>query len=236
MVAARRAGRIIGALIILQMVGGGLVNSVLEAPLFGAPGFLVNAAPHSQQLGLAALLGLVTEALWVGVAVTAFSIFWQRARPMALWLVALAVVSLAVGVVENIGVMSMVSLSEAYTKAASAGDREQLQAVRVVVASARNWAHYMGRIFDGVTIFVLYAALYRFALVPRLLAGFGLVAVLLMLTSVGMPLFGHDVVFPMLAPLGLSQLILALWLITKGFRVGSKSEGFPDGGRMRVSG
>lgn len=41
---------------------------------------------------------------------------------------------------------------------------------------------------------------------------------MLMLTSVGMPLFGHDVVFPMLAPLGLSQLILALWLITKGFR------------------
>ena len=33
-----------------------------------------------------------------------------------------------------------------------------------------------------------------------------------------MPLFGHDVVFPLLAPLGLSQLILAVWLITKGFR------------------
>jgi hypothetical protein len=39
-----------------------------------------------------------------------------------------------------------------------------------------------------------------------------------MLTSVGMPLFGHDAVFAMLAPLGLSQLVLALWLITKGFR------------------
>ena len=41
---------------------------------------------------------------------------------------------------------------------------------------------------------------------------------MLILTSVGMPPFGHDVVFPMPAPLGLSQLILALWLITKGFR------------------
>jgi hypothetical protein len=39
-----------------------------------------------------------------------------------------------------------------------------------------------------------------------------------MVTAVAMPLFGHDVVFPMLAPLGLSQLILAVWLITKGFR------------------
>jgi hypothetical protein len=34
-----------------------------------------------------------------------------------------------------------------------------------------------------------------------------------------MPLVGHDVVFPLLAPLGLSQLALSLWLIAKGFRV-----------------
>lgn len=217
MAAASRAGRIIGVLILIQMVGGGLVNSVLEAPLFGTPGFLVNAAPHSQQIGVAALLGLLTEALWVGVAVTAFPILWQRARALALWFVALAAVTLAVAVVENSAVMSMVSLSEAYTKASSV-DRGQFQSVRVAVASARNWAHYMGRIFDGVTIFLFYTALYRFRLIPRALAGFGLIAVLLMLTSVGMPLFGHDVVFPMLAPLGLSQLLLALWLITKGFR------------------
>ena len=76
----------------------------------------------------------------------------------------------------------------------------------------------MARIFDGGAIFVFYVVLYRFALVPRALAGFGLIAVTLMVTAVAMPLFGHDVVFPMLTPLGLSQLILAVWLITKGFR------------------
>jgi hypothetical protein len=215
--AASRAGRIIGSLIIIQMVGGGMVNFALEAPLFGAPGFLVNAASHSQQLGLAVLLGLVTEALWVGIAITAFPVFGRRTRTMALWFIALAVVILAVAVVENAAVMSMVSLSEAYTKA-NAAEREQLQIVKIVVVSARNWAHYMARIFDGGAIIVFYVVLYRFALVPRVLAGFGLIAVTLMVTAVGMPLFGHDVVFPMLAPLGMSQLILAVWLITKGFR------------------
>ena len=214
---ARRAGRIIGVLMIVQMVGGGMVNFTLEAPLFGAPGFLVNAASHSQQLGLAVIFGLVTEALWVGIAITAFPIFSRRTQTMALWFIALAVVILAVAVVENAAVMSMVSLSEAYTKA-SAAEREQIQIIKIVVASARNWAHYMARIFDGGAIFVFYVVLYRFALVPRALAGFGLIAVMLMVTAVAMPLFGHDVVFPMLAPLGLSQLILAVWLITKGFR------------------
>jgi len=217
MEAGIRAGRIIGVLIIIQMVGGVMVNFVLEAPLFGAPGFLVNAASHSRQIGLAVVLGLIIEALWVGIAITAFPVFYQRTRAMALWFVALAGVVLAVAVVENAAVMSMVSVSEAYAKASAAG-REQLETVRVVVASARNWPHFMGRIFDGVTIFVLYAVLYRFALIPRALAGFGLIAVMLQVTGVAMPLFGHDVVFPMLAPLGLSQLILAVWLITKGFQ------------------
>jgi Domain of unknown function (DUF4386) len=214
---AVRAGRIVGVLILLQMAGGGLVNSVLLAPLFGTPGFLVNAAPHARQLGAAAVIGLVTESLWLGIAITAFPILRPRARDLALWLFALAGVVLALAVVENAAVMSMVSVSEAYAKA-SAVQREQLQTVRVVVASARNWAHFLARIADGATIFALYAALYRLALVPRLLAAFGLIAVLLMVASVGRPLFGSEVVFPMLAPLGLIQLILALWLLAKGFR------------------
>ena len=63
-----------GVLIILQMVSGYIVNFVLEEPLFGSPGFLVNAASHAQQLGAVALFGFVVEGLWVGIAVTVFSV------------------------------------------------------------------------------------------------------------------------------------------------------------------
>jgi putative alpha-1,2-mannosidase len=147
----------------------------------------------------------------------ALPLLQQRARAMALWFAALAVVVLAVAVLESASVMSMVSVSEAYAKA-TAAEREQLQTVRIIVASARNWPHFLARICDGGMIFAFYAALYRSALVPRAIAGFGLIASVLMVTGVGMPLFGHEVVFPMLAPLGLSQLILAVWLVAKGFR------------------
>lgn len=218
MSAKSSAARTIGVLLIIHMAGSAIVNFAMEAPLFAAPGFLVNAASHSRQIGLAVLLGLVTEMLWIGIAVTAFPIFIQHTRKMALWFVALAVVCLAVAVVENIGVMSMVSLSEAYTKA-SAVEREQLQMVQVAVSSPRNWAHFMGRMFAGGATFVFYAVLYRFSLIPRAISGFGLIAAVLMVTALAMPLFGYDVVFPMLAPAGLSQLILSVWLLTKGFRV-----------------
>ena len=213
---ASGASRIIGLLLLAQMVAGPLVNFVLMAPLFGAPGFLVNAAPHSLQISLSVLLGLATGALSVGIAIAAFPVFRRYSQAMALWFVALAVVSLSVSAVENISVMSMLSLSEAYAKANGA-ERELFQALRVVVSSARSWAHYIGLIVVGSTLLVLYAVLYRFALVPRALALFGLAAVMLQLIAVAMPLFGQSVVFLMLAPLGVSQLALALWLLIKGF-------------------
>src|SRR2546429_9818329 len=65
-------GPIIGVLILAQMIGGALVNFVLAAPLFGSPGFLVNAAPHSLQIALSVLLGIATGALALAMAVIAF--------------------------------------------------------------------------------------------------------------------------------------------------------------------
>jgi hypothetical protein len=215
--AANRASRRIGALILLQMIGSGLVNFVLSAPLFGSPGFLVSAAAHPRRLGLSVVLGLALGAISLAIAITAFPIFRRYSQAMALGLVALGGVVLALAAVENMNVMSMLSLSQAYAKAGAA-ERESFQVLRVVVASARNWAHFVGLIFAGATHFVLYAVLYRFALVPRALAAFGLGAVLLQIAVVAMPLFGQDVVFPLLAPMGLSQLALALWLLLKGFQ------------------
>ena len=43
-------------------------------------------------------------------------------------------------------------------------------------------------------------------------------AALLQIVAVAMPLFGYGVIFLLLAPLGVSQSILAVWLIVKGFR------------------
>lgn len=197
----RRAGRIVGALFLAQMAGSAVLNFRLEAPLFGQPGFLVNAAPHAQQIGASALLGLALGALFTAVAITVFPIVRAHSQALALWLFALGAVGLALAAVEHASVMSMVSLSHAYANAAT-GPRDQFQALRVVVASARNWAHYFARLLDGTTLLVFYVALFRFTLVPRALAVIGLLGALLQVTGIAVVFFGHDVVFPLLTPGG----------------------------------
>ena len=212
----KSVGRIIGVLIVVQMVGGFLVNFVLLNPVIAPPGFLVNATANSLQVSFTVLLGILTGAVSVGIAITALPVFRQYSYAMALWFLALAVVGLTLAVVENSAVMSMLSLSQAYAKA-NAADAALFETLRVVVAASRNWAHYAQVLLGGAMFLVFYSVLYRFALVPRALAAVGVIAVLLQLTAVSMPFFGYRIVMLMLMPLGLTHLALALWLIFKGF-------------------
>lgn len=215
----RQAGRVVGVILITQMAGSALVNFRLEAPLFGPPGFLVNAGAHATQIGLSALLGIALGALFSGIAIAVFPIVRAHSLSMALWLLVLGAAILAVAVVEQAAVLSMVTLSEAYTRAPAAA-RAPFEALRVVVAAGRNWPHFIGRVMDGVAACLFYVTLYRFTLVPRALAAFGLLAAALQITGVAMTFVGRDVVFPLLAPMGLAQLALALWLLVKPFHSG----------------
>lgn len=216
MTTARNAGRIAGALIIVQMIGGFLTQFVLLGPATAPPGFLVNAAPHALRVGVCVLLGIVTGAFAAAIAITVFPLFRKYSERMALGLLALAIAALSLAVVENGTVMSMLTLSKAY--AASGGaDPAAFEGLRGVVASSRNWAHFTHLIVGGSTFFVFYATTFRFALIPRTLAAFGMLAVALQIATVSMPFFGIRVFFQLLVPVGLAHLALAAWLLTKGF-------------------
>jgi len=213
MTTAKNAGRIIAVLLLAQMVGGPVVNFMLLQPL-ASTSFLDNAAAHSLDISLGVLIALAMGAATVGIAIAAFPIVRDHSQAMALWLVALAIFGLSVCAIENVNVLSMVSLSRDY---ASAANHDPFALLATMASSARKWAHYLGLIVAGSFAFVLYATLYRFSLIPRLLAGFGMIAALLEIIAVAMPLFARPVVFPMIAPLGLAHLALAIWLLVKGF-------------------
>lgn len=210
------SGRIAGALILAQGIGGYIVNFGLIAPATAPPGFLVNAAPHALRVGITALLGILTGAIATALAITVWPLFKKHSERMALTLLALAVAALALSVVENGRLMSMLSLSQAYA-ASGAGDPAAFEGLRGIVAAARNWAHFTHLIIGGSTFLVLYATTFSFALVPRALAGFGMAAAALQMTTVSMPLLGGHVIFPLLAPAGIANLALAVWLLAKGF-------------------
>jgi len=80
-----------------------------------------------------------------------------------------------------------------------------------------EWAHLVVRMIHGAAMLVFYLAFYRFRYIPRWLAGAGMIAALLQIAALTLPFFGGEVIFPLLAPTGICQLLLAIWLIARGF-------------------
>lgn len=207
--------RWLAALLLAQMVIGPIANFRLLEPAFqGQGGFLVNAAPHATAVGVAALLSIALALLLAAIAV----VLWPVVRPlsdrMALTLAMLGAAAVALAGTENAALLSMLSLSQAYVEA-GAPDGALFEGLRGVVRSQRNWSHLIQLLGAGGFILAMYATFYRFELVPRWLAGFGMLAALSQMVAVAKPLFGGWVDFMLLAPLGAAQLLLAGWLLWK---------------------
>ena len=68
--------------------------------------------------------------------------------------------------------------------------------------------------------FMYYYLFFRSRLIPRWLSGFGIVAISLMMTACVLSLFSGNRItsyIPLAAPIALQEMVLAVWLIVKGF-------------------
>jgi hypothetical protein len=205
----------VGALLVVQLAGL-IVPFVLLLPLTtGTQGYLAGAAAASFRITLAVFLLLANCALTVAISVTVFRPFRQRSEALALWLLAAAVIMLVLQAVDNVHVLSMLSLSRRY---ATQGGSEGLLLVAESVASTRRWAHLTELLAIDAWILLFYVALLRLALVPRAIAAFGLLTVVLHLTGIPLRGFlGYGPVTTMGMAMGLSHLVSAGWLLARGF-------------------
>ncbi|OLD71025.1 MAG: hypothetical protein AUI33_08060 [Ignavibacteria bacterium 13_1_40CM_2_61_4] len=213
---AKSKGRRIGVLLVVQLAGL-IVPFVLLHPLTtGSQDYLANAAAASFQIKLAVLLLFANCALTIGIAIVAWPIFRQYSETMALWLVAASVIMFTLQAVDNAHILSMLSLSLHYAQAG--GPDELFQTLAAVVGSARRWAHFTELLVIDCWIFLLFSILYRSAVVPRVLAAFGLLTVMLHFIAIPLRGFmGYSLVTSLGVPMGLSHLGVALWLMVRGF-------------------
>ncbi|HKR00221.1 MAG TPA: DUF4386 domain-containing protein [Pyrinomonadaceae bacterium] len=207
-------GRLLGMLLVVQ-IAGLIVPFVLLRPMM-SDAFLANAAGSSFQIKVAVFLLFANCALTVAISIATFPLFREYSRALALLPVAVSVIMFTLQAVDNAHLMSMLSLSQEYVRAG--GPDELFQTLAVAVRSPRRWVHYSELLAIDAWICVLYSLLYRFRLVPRALAAFGLITVLLHFTGITLPLFlEYRSVTLMGVPMAVSHLALAIWLISKGF-------------------
>jgi hypothetical protein len=94
MTSGKRVGRLVGVLLLLHLAVGLIVPFIMLHPLVSPPGFLTSAAGVANQTCTAVLLLFVGSALAIAIASAGWCVFREYSSPMALWLLALAVVPL----------------------------------------------------------------------------------------------------------------------------------------------
>ena len=212
-------GRTVGVVLLLQLATALTLPFILSKPItFGSPAFLTAVAAHSFQIRSAVLISFVGSALTVYLGITAFQLFRLYSKTVALLFLVVCAVSCTLDVVQGGTIMSMLSISNEFVTSGAA-DSELYRVVGAAVASARRSAHCMQLFAIGAWMFVFYISLFRFRLVPLLLAFTGILGITLQFIGVTLMMFmGYRLIGEMAMPLLPIQITVAVWLIIKGFK------------------
>jgi len=212
---ANRTGRIIGVMLLLQLAGF-ILPFVLLHPLMSED-YIANAANYSFQIKAAVLLFFANGALTIGISICAWPIFKRYSEPMAMWLIVLSVIMFVLQASDNIHIMSMLSLSQQFIDAGA--PVVQYDAIASVVRITRRWAHYPELFAIDFWIMLFQVMLLRFSLVPRALAAFSLLTMVLHFVAVPLPGFlGYGINTTLGVPMAFGLLTIAVWLMAKGLR------------------
>lgn len=231
MLSERGRGRLVGGLTFLQLVGL-IVPFVLLLPIVTPPGaYLADAAASSTRVRAGVLLLLVNGAVTIGISIAAWPTFRRTSEALALWLVVLGALMLGVQMVDNIHILSMLSLSQAHAAAGATAD--SLREVATAIGTTRRWAHLSELLVIDAWILVFYLSLVRAGALPRLLSAFGLLTVAAHFVAIPLPGFlGLRAVVEAGMPMALSHVATAGWLVAKGLGPRSSTGDAPLVGQL----
>ena len=193
--------------------------------LIDGPGILTNAAANESQLIMVALLNLVMA---VGVAGVAFMIYPVLKRVadtavkegLAVWYVGTRVTEGAIFLVAILATLAFLPLSQEFI-AAGAPDASHFQTSGVVLQSTIDLAYALGQTVFAIGAGMLYYLLYQSRIVPRWLSLWGLVASpLFVVASLSLVWTGDPnstLSTVLYVPMAVQEMVLAVWLIAKGF-------------------
>jgi hypothetical protein len=214
--------KIVGVLFILAAVTA-VIGLILYDPILNGPDYLMKGSEHANQVVLGALMELILVVSAVGTATTMFPILRKYNETIALWHVCFRFLEAIIITIGVISVLSLLTLSREFAAAASP-DIASFQASGIVLKAIHDWTFLLGPLFMlGINTMMYSYIFYKSKLVPRFIPILGMTGAALVFINALLVMFGvveQISVWGLLAlPIAANELILAVWLIVKGFNV-----------------
>ncbi|WP_268960908.1 DUF4386 domain-containing protein [Nonomuraea cypriaca] len=214
----RRATVIAGALVIVGMIAG--VLSVV--PVLEEPRYLHLISAHERQVIVGAVSQFIMIPAYVGFALYLYPTLRMENEALSLGFLGFRLIAATFHFVGVLLLPLFLVLGQEFAHA-GASDAVRLEVIGELLRMARDLVNHVALILSlGLGDLLFFAILYRSRIVPRWLSAWGLLGVVLAMSASFLVLFRlTDVVTPLYlsinAPLALQSLVLAIWLITRGF-------------------
>lgn len=213
--------RITGSLFLTATVAG-VLSAVLLGPLdtLHSP---QSFADEAQAVSAGALMALVMISAIALIPPTLFPVLKEQGEAPALGYVVARILEVVLLLPAAIGPLMLVAMGTTASDPGTPDNASHLDAVQALTRTYEVWGHPSSAVFFCLGVLLLNSLLYRSRLVPRWISGWALVAVapylaaavLVMFTLLAPSSATHAI---LLLPLALNEMVLAVWLLARGFR------------------
>jgi hypothetical protein len=218
---SRRLAVVAGVLFIVATVADVISRAVLVQPILGAPDYLARVSANDGQVLLGALFLVIGAAAAAGIAMALYPVLRTHNEGLALGSVGFRLIegALYLGIVACL--LVLVTLSRE-SESAGATASSAYEASGALLLAARDALGEVAVLAFGPGALMYYVLFYRTRLLPRWLSTWGVLAIVLLMTSgvlvmlgIAEPMSTTQIVLAL--PIALQEMVLAVWLIARGF-------------------
>jgi hypothetical protein len=231
--ANRKTAIIVGVLFIIATAFLFIGESFYD-PILSSPDYLEIAYPNRTIVIIGMLLEFACVIAIPLIPVFLFPILKEHYQALALGYVVFRLLEAVLFVTVEINKLSLINVSQGYLNQGGL-DASYFQNLGNSIQSENSWAFSIYVLIFAIGALMLNSVLYRSRLVPRFISAWGSIAAAVMLIGtvlVMLEVFSgmSDMALQLIiaAPIAVQEMVLALWLIAKGFNPSAVAEEKPS--------
>jgi hypothetical protein len=229
----RKSGRIVGVLFIIGTVAG-VLSVVVTGGLVDGPDYLNRVAANAGQALLGALLVLVMGISLAMVPAVAFPVLKRQNEALAVgYVIFRGALETLISIAVALSWLLLVVVAR-QSADSGAGVAAQYSSLGTLLAKAPEPIMAIGAIVFSLGALMFYYLLFRASLIPRWISVWGLLGAVPYLAA-GLTAFFGTQLETLFMPLALQEMVMAVWLVVKGFSSAVVASRSADPGRMSSS-
>ena len=222
----RKMAIIAGVLFIIGTIAG--ILSVV--PAIDTPDFLIEASANANQVILGAVFQFIMAVVYIGIAITLYPILRKYNENLALGFLSFRIIAAVFIIIGVISLLLLLALSQEFTKSMITTP-SFFHTIGSLLRTGRDLVNHIAMILTvSVGGLMFNFLLYQAKLVPKWLSVLGITGnILAILASLLVMFYIIDIIsavyLVLFLPIALQEMVLAIWLIVKGFNSSEITKG-----------